>query len=133
LRCLILSLLDGFDDVLVEPFLTYRPTVALDIGVLLGLPGLDVLDGDALLLSPYSERLADVFGAFVDPYLAGLSASFDDPVQAADDPFSGQREIHLNAQAFPIEVIQNVQQPERMLITQPIRHEPKVREAKSID
>jgi len=40
-----------------------RPVVALDIGVLLGLSGLDMLDGDTLLRSPYSERLADVFGA----------------------------------------------------------------------
>lgn len=40
-----------------------RPVVTLDISVLLRLAGLDVLDRYTLLLSPYSELLADVFGA----------------------------------------------------------------------
>ena len=41
--------------------------VALNICVLLRLSGLDVLDGDTLLLGPYSKLLADVFRAIVDP------------------------------------------------------------------
>ena len=40
----MLGLLDCFDDVLVEPFVPNCAVVALDIGVLLGLAGLDVLD-----------------------------------------------------------------------------------------
>ena len=51
--------------------------VALDISVLLRLPGLDVLDGDTLFLCPVSERLADVFGVIVDPNGAGFPAPFD--------------------------------------------------------
>ena len=39
------------------------PVVALDIGVLLGLAGLDVGQGDALLLGPDHQRGTDVFGA----------------------------------------------------------------------
>lgn len=35
------------DDVLVEPFMPDDAVIALDIGVLLELSGLDVLDGDA--------------------------------------------------------------------------------------
>lgn len=44
----VLSLLDGFDDVLVEPFVPNGTAVALDIGVLLWLSGLDMLDGNRL-------------------------------------------------------------------------------------
>ncbi len=55
--------------------------VALDVGVLLGLAGLDVLDGDPMFLGPYQQLATDVFRAVVDPYGAGLAAPFDDPVQ----------------------------------------------------
>ena len=48
---MFLCLLDGFDDILVEPFVPDRAVVALDVGVLLGLTGLDVLDRDAQFLS----------------------------------------------------------------------------------
>ena len=53
------------------------PVVAFDISVLLRLSGLDVLDSDTLLLGPYSELLADVFRAVVDPDRARFSAPFD--------------------------------------------------------
>jgi hypothetical protein len=42
----------------------------------------------------------------------GLAAPFDDLVQATDDPFGGQREVNLDAQAFAVEVVQHIQQPE---------------------
>ena len=48
MRGVILCLLDGFDDVLVEPFVPDGAVVALDVSVLLGLAGLDVLDGDGV-------------------------------------------------------------------------------------
>ena len=60
--------------------------VALDVGVLLGLAGLDVLDGDAPFPGPDQQLAADVFRAVVDPYGAGLAAPFDDPVETSDDP-----------------------------------------------
>ena len=45
--------LDAFDDVLIQPFVPNRAVVALNIGVLLGLPWLDVLDGNPMFLSPF--------------------------------------------------------------------------------
>ena len=53
LRGVILCLLDAFDDVLVEPFMPDGAVVALDLGVLLGLARLDVLNSDAPFLGPY--------------------------------------------------------------------------------
>ena len=49
---LVLSLLDGFKDVLVQPFVPYRAIVALDVGVLLRLARLDICDADATVLGP---------------------------------------------------------------------------------
>ncbi len=60
LRGVILSLplavrLDAFDDVLIEPLMPVRAVVALDLGVLLGLAGLDVLDDNPMLLNPFHQ------------------------------------------------------------------------------
>ena len=54
-----------------------RPIVALDVGVLLRLAGLDVLDGDPVLFSPLQQRAADVFGAIIDSNGAGFASPFD--------------------------------------------------------
>ena len=97
--------------------------VALDVGVLLGLPGLDVLDGDLPFFGPFHQLATDVFGAVVDPYGAGFPSPLDDPVQAANDPFGGQGKVHLNAQPFPVEVVEHVQQPELAAIAEAISHE----------
>lgn len=89
-----------------------RPAIALDIGVLLGLAGPDVGQGDALHFSPGHQRGTDVFRAIVESDRRGLSAPFDDLVQGADDPLGGQREVDLDAQSFTVEIVQHVQQPE---------------------
>jgi len=86
----ILGLLDTFDDILVEPFVPNRSVVALDVGVLLWLSGLDVLDRNAMFFSPFHQLFTDVFRAIVDPNSAGLAAPLDYPVEASDDPFGRQ-------------------------------------------
>ena len=123
MRGLILRLLEAFDDVLVEPLMPDCPVVALDICVLLRLAGLYVLDSYTLLLSPYSELLADVFGAIVHPNGVGLAAPLDDAVQAVNYPPCGQREVHLDPQPFSVEVVQDIQQPKSTAVAEAIRHE----------
>ena len=88
-----MRLLDGLKDILAQPFTANCAIVALDIGVLLRLTGLYVLNGDATFLGPDQLLATDVFRAVVDPYCAGLAAPFNDPVQAPDDPFGWQREV----------------------------------------
>ena len=100
-----------------------RAVVSLDVGVLLGLARLDVLDCNPLFLGPYQQLATDVFRAVVHPNGAGLAAPFDDPVQAANDTFGGPRDVDLNAQACTGEVVQHVQQPKRAAISEAICHE----------
>ena len=59
-RGLFLRLLDRFKDVLVQPFDANRAIVALDIGILLWLAGLDVFDVNAVFLHPSHQLAADV-------------------------------------------------------------------------
>ncbi len=61
--------------------------MALDVGILLGLARLDVLDGDAPFLGPNQQLATDVFRAVVDPNGSRLAPPFDDPVKAPDDSF----------------------------------------------
>jgi hypothetical protein len=53
---------------------------AVDIGVLLRLAGLDVLDCNPMARSPYQQLFADVFWAVIDPNGGRLAAPFDDAV-----------------------------------------------------
>ena len=83
----------------------------MDIGVLLGLSGLDVLDGNPMFLSPFHQLFTDVFGAIVDPNGPGFSPPFDDPVKASDHALSRQGKVDLDPQTLAVENIQDVQQP----------------------
>ena len=82
--------------------------VSLDTGVLLGLAGLDMQDGNPMFLVPDQQLATDVFRAVVDPYRPGFTTPLDNSVQTADDPLGWQREIHFDAQPFAVEVVQHV-------------------------
>jgi hypothetical protein len=97
--------------------------VALNIGVLLRLAWLDMVQGDALVLSPFHEFPADIFRAIVDANGERFSPPFDDLVEAPDDAFSRQRKIHLDAQPLPVEVVQDVEKPELPTVLQAVCHE----------
>ena len=97
--------------------------VALDIGVLLRLSGLNVAQSNPLFLCPFHELAADIFRAVVHTNGERLAAPFDDLVQAADDAFCRQRKVHFNAQSLAVEVVQNIQQPELPAVFQTICHE----------
>jgi hypothetical protein len=111
LHGVVLSLLNAFEDVLVTPFVPDGAVVALDVGVLLGMPRLDMQDGNSLLFSPFHQLFANVFRAVVDTYGVGLAPTLDDPIQAWYHPFGWQREVDLDPQPFAVYVIRDVQQP----------------------
>jgi hypothetical protein len=80
----------------------------MDIGVLLGLSGLNMLDGNPKFLCPFRQLSADVFGAIIHPYGVGLAAPFNDPIKAPDHTLSRQGKVDLDAQPFAVEVVQHV-------------------------
>ena len=96
--------------------------VTLDIDDLLGLSGLDVLDVDACLLGPCHQCATDIFRAIIAPDYLWFAAPFNNPVQAANNPPGGQREVHLNAQSLAVKVIQHVQFSDTTAIHQLVNH-----------
>ena len=55
----MLCLLDAFDNVLIQPFMPNRSVIALNIGILLRLAWLDMLDGDVTFFRPFQELATD--------------------------------------------------------------------------
>jgi len=95
---------------------------ATDIGVLLGLAGLDMLDGNPMTRSPFLQLFTDIFWAVIHTNSAGLSPPFDDPIKAPDHTLSRQGKVDLYAQPFAVEVVQHVQQPKCPAIHCPAVH-----------
>ena len=73
-----------------QPLVPDRAIVALDVGVLLGLPRLDILDVNPHFLCPCLKFSTDVFWAIIDPDNQRFPAPFNDLVQAAHHPLGGQ-------------------------------------------
>ncbi len=72
-----------------------RAVVALDIGVLLGLARLDILDVNPHFRRPSLKLSTDVFWAVIDPDYQRLAPPFYDLVQVANHPLGRQREVHF--------------------------------------
>ena len=117
-----LCLPDGIEDILTEPLGSYGPVVAFDIGVLLRLARLDVMDPDTSVLCPSLQSTTDVFGAIIDSNVNGGSTPFDDPIQRANDAQGWQRQIDLNGQPLAIEVINDVEGSEGPAICKLVAH-----------
>ena len=80
-----MGLLDVFDDVLVEPLMPDCAVVALDVGILLRLSGLDMQDGNPMFLGPFHQLFTDVFRAIVDPDRKRPPALCNDAIKRTDD------------------------------------------------
>ena len=70
-----------------RPFVSHRAIVSFDIGVLLGLSGLDIFDGDATPASPFHQHTTDIFRAVVHADHLWLAAPFYDLFFAAHDTY----------------------------------------------
>jgi hypothetical protein len=106
-----------------QPIIPNCPVVTLDISILLGLAGLDEIDADSLSGSLSQGHGANVFRTVVTADRIRFAAPFDNPVQRPDDTFRWQREVDFDSQAFPIEVIYDVEQADAASVGELIMHE----------
>lgn len=60
-----LDFFGAVEQILGQPIVTHRSVVAFDIGILLGLAGLDKRQHNALVFRPVRQLAADVFRAVV--------------------------------------------------------------------
>jgi len=105
-----------------QPIVAHGPVVTLHVSVLLRLAWLDEIDADAAPGGPGQRHGADVFRAVVAADRVWFATPFDNPVQRSDDAFGWQREVDLDAQAFTIEVIDDVEQADAASVGKLIMH-----------
>jgi len=84
------NLIEITPKVLRQPLVSDRPIESFDIGILLRLAGLDVLELNPRLFGPTSDRPADIFRSVVTANRVRLSTLGDDLAQNPDDSFRGQ-------------------------------------------
>jgi len=95
--------------VAVEDFGAVDLFEALDIGVLRGFARLDVLQGDALALSPLGQRVGDELRAVVQANLQRRTSHLHQFVERPDDARSRQAGVDLDAQALAVELVDDVE------------------------
>ena len=83
----VLDFIDAGEQVLIQPVIPHGAVVAFDIGMLLGLAGLEVGDRDALGLGPVGHELAEVFGAMVAADRPGFASPGHELIERPDHPF----------------------------------------------
>ena len=78
-------MLDGLEQVLIQPFMANCSVVTLDIGILLRFPRLDIQQPYTLLLGPCLQLITDVFRAIIAKNREWLASPFDDLFQRTDN------------------------------------------------
>ncbi len=106
---LILHLINRVKQLLRQPVITNGSIEALDVGVLLRLARLNVLDSDSVFAGPGLHSTTDILGAVIAPYHLRFPAPADDLFQRPNQSVCRQSEIRFDTQRFPIEVIDHVQ------------------------
>lgn len=103
-----LNLFNAGPAVVGQPFAAHRPVEPLNVGVLLWLSWLDVFDLDSPFFGPVLHHSTDVFRPVVATNRLRLSAPGNDLFQRSDHLLTRQREVQLDAQGFPVEVVDHI-------------------------
>jgi hypothetical protein len=97
--------LQAVEHVAVEHLGAVGLVESFDIGVLRGLAGLDVLQGDSLALSPLGQGVGDELRAVVQANRQRRAAHLHQLVERPNDARSRQAGVDLNAQALAVEFV----------------------------
>jgi hypothetical protein len=75
--------IEVFPIILAQPFVADSSVEAFNIGILLGLSWLDILERNAVLLCPRLDRSTDVFRAVIAPNNVGPSTTLKEGLLSA--------------------------------------------------
>jgi len=123
LRGEVLNFCNAGPIILGQPLLANGPVEPLNVSILLRLTWLNIFKPDAPLLSPVLDDAADILRPVVAANHLRLAAPGNDLLQGPDHPLRGQREVHLNAQRLPVEVVDDIEQEQVATVFQPVVHE----------
>jgi hypothetical protein len=115
-------LAECFEHVVVKHLLAIGSIEAFDKSVLHESTWLDVLQADAVLVSPLLQRLADELRPIVESESGRLTADLDELVQRPHDSQRRQARVDLDGERLAVEVIEHVERAEPAARSQCIRH-----------
>ena len=111
------------EQVLVQDLLAEGPVEAFEVGVLVGLAGLDVADGHAVELGPLHEGLAQELRAVVGTQDLRQAVVALELLEDADQARGRDRGVDLDVQRLAVEVVDHVEGPEAAATRQRVGHE----------
>src|SRR5262249_55406961 len=111
------------EPVLVQALVAELAVEGFDEGVLHWLPRPDEVKLDVALIRPGVEHLAGELRPVVGDDHRGQRAGGGDAVKDAGYAVAGQRRVHLDRQALPAHVIDDVQRAESAAARQRVAHE----------
>lgn len=111
------------EKVCVEDFLAIAPVEAFDVGILRGLPWLDVEQPHALTLGPRPKLLGDQFWTVVDSQGAGRAVDRYELVEQRHHPHRRQRQRDLDRKPLAIDFVQHVRRAESRPAVEHVGHE----------
>jgi hypothetical protein len=120
--CVISDLIEVLLVILRSPLITHRSVEPLDVGVLLWLAWLYVLEGNARFFGPVLDRTTDVLRAIVTADNQGPASPLNDLFEGTDNPLRRQREVDLHTQGLSVVVIGDVEHSEASSIRELVVH-----------
>jgi len=111
------------EDVRIEDFAAIRAIETLDVRVLIGFAGLDVLQPYSVLFAPSRERMRDELRPVVTADGAWRAMDREQLLEHADDARAGQRRTDFYSEGFAVAFIQHVQRAEAPPVVEHIVHE----------
>ena len=107
----------------IQDIFAISPIEPFNERILSWLSRLYVSEDDLTFCCPLFQPGGDQFGPVICADLTGAASPGDQHLQHPDDSFSRQGSVHFDPQAFPVEVIQDVQGSEGTTRDQAIAHE----------
>ena len=119
-----LQLGDRLKEMGVEHLRAITPVEPLDVGILVGLARLDVVDRHPVVGAPVDERLREKFRPVVRPQGRRAAVDGHEFVEHPDDALTGHRQAHRDLQALPIPFVDDRrQQPDTSAVVERLAHE----------
>lgn len=106
------DLLQTVEDLAIEQFITQAGIEALDIAVFPRATGLDVEGGDTEAAQPSAHCMGDELGAIIGPDMLGRPMLDEQIGQHVDDVVGSEPPQRYHRQAFPAELVDDVEHPE---------------------
>jgi hypothetical protein len=121
-RCFA-HIVEAGKQVLVQDLLAEGPVEAFDVGVLVGLAGLDVPDGHTVELGPLHEGLAQKLRAVVGAQDLRQAVVALELLEDANQARGRDRRVDFDMQRLAVEVVNHVESPEPATARERVSHE----------